>query len=468
MIKDKTLNTIKKYNMLRKEDLVLLGCSGGPDSLALLHILCGLRKELGITLHIAHLNHMIRKEEALRDEKFVMRIAHKLKVPVIVGREDVPRLARLSKMSTEEAARKARYDFLLMTASAIGASKIAVAHNLDDQVETTLMRFIRGAGVEGLAGIPPVRGIEGLLIIRPLIEVWRDEIERYLRRKKLRARTDSTNRDTKYLRNRIRLKLIPLLKKSYNTGVKNTLRKIGENMRDLKGFMEKDILRAYSESVKKEGMDVTLNLRRFLKCHIAVQKEVIRLCIKEAGGEMRKIRYDHWQDLDRLIREPKQKGRICLPSKLWASKESGKIIFHRPVRFPDEMSLLVGVELNIPGETKLPLLRVRIDARVSCKRPVRLRSKGRSAEYFDLERLKLPLIVRNRQEGDLIRPFGMRGTKKIQDLFVDQKIPRLKRDHIPIVSSGKEIVWVPGVKRGSGAAITDSTRKVLRLRAHKL
>ena len=436
--------------------------------MALLHILFALRRNFGITLHIAHLNHMIRKEEAVRDEKFVVRIANKLKLPVAVGREDVPRLARSNKMSTEEAARKARYDFLVMTANAIGASKIAVAHNLDDQVETTLMRVIRGAGVEGLAGIPPIRSIEGLLIIRPLIEVWRDEIEIHLRRKKLRARTDSTNRDTKYLRNRIRLKLIPLLKKSYNPGVKDTLRKIGENMRDLKGFMEKDIVRAYSESVQKKGMDILLNLRKFSKSHIAVQKEVIRLCIKEAGGHMRKIRYDHWQDLDRLIREPKQKGRICLPSKLWASKENGKIVFHKPILFPDGMSSLVGVELNIPGETKLPLLRVKIDARVSRKRPGRLRSKGRNVEYFDLERLRLPLIVRNRQEGDHIQPFGMCGTKKIQDLFVDQKIPRLKRDHIPIVSSGREIVWVPGVKRGGGAAITGSTRKVLRLWAHKL
>ena len=227
MIIEKVKNTIKRCRLIDKYDKIIVGVSGGPDSLALLYILNTLKKELKLKIHIAHLDHMLRKNSA-QDRKFVEGLARKLKLPVTTAQINVKALAK--KGSLEEIARNARLGFLFKVARDTRADKIALGHNLDDQAETVLMRILRGTGLYGLAGILPKREISGYQIIRPLIEVRRKEIETYLKQKKIRPRIDISNSQEIYFRNKIRHKLLPLLEKEYNKNAKEVLSNMAETV----------------------------------------------------------------------------------------------------------------------------------------------------------------------------------------------------------------------------------------------
>ena len=208
MIKDEFLETIKEYKLLKKGERVLVAVSGGADSISLLQLLDSCKEKLEITLHVAHLNHMIRKGDSQLDVRYVQCLAQNLGIPITVESINVPVFAKERKMSLELAAREIRYAFLERVADKVGAQKIAVGHTADDNVETFLMRLLRGAGLKGLCGIPVKRG----RIIRPLMKIWRREIEDYVGSLKLVPRRDYTNYESKYMRNRVRLKLIPQLK----------------------------------------------------------------------------------------------------------------------------------------------------------------------------------------------------------------------------------------------------------------
>ncbi|MCM8763039.1 MAG: tRNA lysidine(34) synthetase TilS, partial [Candidatus Omnitrophica bacterium] len=225
MFLQKIKQTIRKYNLIQENDTVLAAVSGGPDSVALLYSLHALRKILKFNLYVAHLDHGLR-EDSIKDREYVLDLAKKLKLPAVIGRLDIRELPE--EGSLEEIARKKRQEFLFRVAKRIKATKIAIGHNCDDQAETVLMRIIRGSGLYGLNAILPKRKIEGFVVIRPLIEIPRKEIERYLKKKRIIARIDKSNLEDLYFRNKIRNKLLPLLEKDFNPNIRGVLANLAQ------------------------------------------------------------------------------------------------------------------------------------------------------------------------------------------------------------------------------------------------
>lgn len=392
----KIKKTISTYNMLSKGDRVLVALSGGPDSVCLLYVL----RELGLKLYIAHLNHGLRGKESDTDQRFCEDLGRRLGIPVYTKKVKIKK--------NEETGRNARYKFLEETSRRIGATKIALGHNADDQAETVLMRLLRGAGTRGLSGIPPVRGI----IIRPLINVWREEILDYLKKKDIAYRIDSTNLGTDYFRNRIRHELIPYLSK-YNPNIKNILRNTGRNMAMLSDIRQELIIRA--------GKKLGVNLSS-----------------------------EHVDDILSMNKE------IFLPKGIVARKEYDKLVF-----FKKSPKKSFRVELPVPGKARIPKYNILISSML-CKKPKKITRKSFEV-MLDYDKISRPLIVRNRRPGDTFQPIGLRGKKKLKKIFIDEKIPERLRDTIPLVVSGKDICWIPGYRIGEKFKIDSNTVRVVRL-----
>jgi tRNA(Ile)-lysidine synthase len=316
----KVKNTIRRYNLINKNDKILIGVSGGPDSVALLYVLNSLSKELKISLHIAHLDHMLRKD-SYKDREFVEELAKKIRIPITCGQINVKELAK--KGSLEEIARNARLGFLFRIAKEINAHKIALGHNLADQAETVLMRILRGTGLYGLSGILPKREIAGFKIIRPLIEVRRREIESFLKRKKIKPCIDVSNLEEIYFRNKIRNNLLPLLEKEYNKNIKEVL----SNMAEAVGY-DYDYLQRQA-NFKMEGSREKIKLKKFLKLHPALQRLILRFAIAKVKGDTRRITFQHIKELEDLILNRPVTSVVDLPKGISVVKRKNTLSFFR-------------------------------------------------------------------------------------------------------------------------------------------
>lgn len=319
MILEKVNKIIKASNLFNKGDRVVVGVSGGPDSLALLYLLNGIKNNLGLKLYVAHLDHMLRKD-SFKDAEFVKTLAQKLALPVAIGRINVKRLAK--KGSIEEIARNARLRFLFSVAKKNKARKIALAHNLDDQAETVLMRILRGTGLYGLAGILPKRKICGFEIVRPLIEVNRQEIDAFLRREKISARIDPSNCEDIYFRNKIRNKLLPLLEKEYSGNIKELLANLGRSSGLDYDYLEKEA------KAKSKGMRKRLNTAKLLKMHPALRRMIIREAIKNVQGSIRRISFQHIKEIEDLLISRPEGAIVNLPKNTCVVKKKSYLNFY--------------------------------------------------------------------------------------------------------------------------------------------
>ena len=324
--------------MLTKGDRVLVGVSGGPDSAALLLVLHGLRKELRLKLYAASLNHMFRKDAA-EDVKFVKSLAGKLKMPFFAGKVNIPNLHKSQGGSKEDLARSVRYEFFLRAAKKFNANKIALGHTKDDQAETVLMRLIYGAGTTGLSGIPATRKLGTHLIVRPLIETTRADINLYLKEKKIKARIDATNFQDVYKRNKIRKQLISLLEKEYNPNIKEALARTADLLRDDRDLLEEVLLKDVFAKVIKAGPEperfgagrkntIRLNLKRFDRLHVALKKYVLRECIRRVNLRLTGIEYRHWRLLKDFIAKRKNKASWHLPYGCRVRIKRGSVLFY--------------------------------------------------------------------------------------------------------------------------------------------
>jgi len=338
MILEKVKNTIKKYKLIQKGERIVVGVSGGPDSVALLYLLNSLKKELKIRLYIAHLDHMLRSD-SYKDREFVESLSRKLKIPITTTQINIKELAK--RGSVEEIARNLRLGFFFKVAKDVKAKKIALGHNLDDQAETVLMRMLRGTGLYGLSGILPKRNIAGFEIIRPLIEVRRKEIEGFLKRKKIKPRIDVSNLEDIYFRNKIRNKLLPLLEKRYNRNIKEVL----ANMADSLGYDYDYLLRKARLTMKrmnpalhkigkirnpkKGGMKNKLNINKLLKLHPAILRLILRLAIARVKGDMRRLTFKHIREIEDLILNRPTNSIVDLPCGISVIKKKCLSIYPR-------------------------------------------------------------------------------------------------------------------------------------------
>lgn len=454
MIEDKFLETIKEYEMFAPGDTVLAAVSGGVDSTALLNLLVAHRDKLKLSLHVAHLNHMLRKGDAELDARFVQGLAQKFNLPVTVEAVDVAALAKQEKLGIEEAARLARYEFFERTARKIGAQRIAVAHTADDNVETFLMRLLRGAGLKGLCGIPPKRG----LIVRPLIKAWRREIEDYVGALKLVPRRDHTNYESKYLRNSVRLKLIPQLK-IYNLNIKEIILQTILLLTEDNLYLENKAAEAL-ESVQKTGEpgEVRLDLARLKKIEPALRGHLLRLAVARVKGDLNQLAYGHIRAvLEKLAAT--EKWELHLPGGFFAQGGREELVISRE-RQPQRETREFKYSLPVPGRVELKEIGRTFSSDFAEKLDT---AAGPNVAYIDHLALGREVVVRSKLPGDRFMPLGLKGTKKVQDFFVDEKVPAEERDSVPVVESGGRIIWLGGWRLDERAKVTERTKKIVRL-----
>lgn len=321
MLVKKVKDVIRKYRLIDKRDKIVIGVSGGPDSIALLYLLNNLKKELKIDLHVAHLDHRLRKD-SYQDTKFVKNLAGQLKLPVTVSCVDVKKIAQRGG-SQEEIARNVRLNFLFKVAKRIKADKIALGHNLDDQAETVLMRILRGTGLSGLIAILPKRKICGFTVIRPLIEIKRNEIETFLKKKGLKPRLDPSNQSDIYFRNKIRNRLLPLLEKEYNPKIKKILSNLAEIT-----SLDYDYLNQVTEKITRK-IKKRIILDKFLKLHPALQRLLLRYWIRRLKGNTRRITLQHTRELEDLIFFRPINSVVDLPQGVSVMKKKKSLVFIR-------------------------------------------------------------------------------------------------------------------------------------------
>ncbi len=442
--------------MLAAGDKVLVAVSGGVDSMVLLHVLAGLRESFGLRLlHAAHLDHGLRGSEAEREAAAVAAWGARLDVPVMVDRASA--LDR-SGGSIQRAARAARYAFLERVADAVGADRIAVGHTRDDAAETLLLNLVRGAGLRGLAGIPPVRG----RIIRPLLETSRQSVVAYAKAHGVPWVEDPSNRTPVYRRNRIRAELIPALAAAYNPRILEALARTASILRAEEAFLETLALEALERTARPgRAGEVALWGAELTGLHPAVRRRVLRAAVESLPGRP-VLSARHLSALQAWATAGPRPGRCDLLRGIAARWDGENLhLAAQTVPLPLEV---VPLPLGVPtraGPFGLTFLAEPVDRGGAVGPP----PAAPGEVWVDAGAASTALVVRGWHFGDRFRPLGMGGTKKLQDFFVDAKVPRAARGRIPLVVSGDRILWVVGHRIDDRAKVTAATRQVLRLTA---
>ncbi len=464
--KQQVLRFIREHQLVTDGARLVVAVSGGPDSVSLLHILSALRKELDIELHVAHLNHQLRGAESEADADYVTELAKRLGIPATVESRDVRVYQSSHRLSLEEAAREVRYAFLAEVAVTVGAARVAVGHTADDHVETILMHLLRGSGTRGLRGLLPVSrwpsSDTGLTIIRPLLEMTREETAAYCRRHHLHPRSDASNLSQEPLRNRVRHRLLPELRK-YNPQVIEALRRTARIAADDLDFIDSEAARRWGEVAHRDGDAVVIDKSTFLALPFALKRHLLRNSIDTLLGNLKDIEAGHIEDVMAALDKPA--GRtIGLPGGL-----SFTIEYDRYVLSPDSSSLcpfpILQSEsaLNIPGLTRVPDW----DIDAILLTPSEAMNPGEKADdftaFFDYGVTGDNLTVRRRRPGDRFQPLGMGQPKKLNQFMIDARIPRGWRQRIPVVVSPGQIVWVVGWRIDERVKVRPDTKIVLRL-----
>lgn len=453
---------------------VLVALSGGPDSVALTYLLREIesRGELHVA-GAAHLNHALR-DAAGEDEAFCRELAETLSLPFRAETADVRALAQTLRISLEDAGRKARYGFLHRAAGELGADVIATGHTRDDQAETFLLRLIRGAGPRGLAGIFPVSG----RVVRPLLEIRRDDLRAYLVSCQRSYREDESNLDLTVPRNRVRHGLLPYLQREFSPGIVEVLAREAELARQDEEYLARKAIETADSSVltSRTGAGlpaVELDRKALASLHPALASRVARHALALASDRF--IGFDHVERLLDFARDPDRTGELTLPGCRVVIRRGSIEVGGQP---PQPFANSFRFQLSIPGEVALVAQGWAVSAQPldeehsgsgSADKPVG-REQPRLSVSVQSGRLPLPLAVRSRRPGDWFRPLGLGGRRrKLQDFLVDRKIPRERRDLLPLVVDGEDrIVWVVGESLAEDFRVTDPSRGVILLKARRL
>lgn len=449
------IRAVERCRMFDTGDCVLAAVSGGPDSVAMLHALHTRSCELGISLHVAHFNHGLRGEESSIDEEFVRNLAQAFGLPVTVGRADVAAMRKELRVGEEEAARIARHRFLRETAASLRANRIAIAHTADDRAETVLLNILRGCGIEGLGAMRPVDGI----IVRPLIETRRSEIETYLAAHALHYRVDKTNLDIAYARNRVRHELIPYLEREFNADVKAALVRIAEIASAQSDLMEDLTQSCIHALTQRDGLDAAL----FADLPAALQLQTVRSEVARLKGNSTDVTFEQVRRIVDAVKDRKE-FTYTLPSGRIYASHKGRILrfYARPEAIGAKPFCY---ELRVPGETDVPEIRLRLRSSVAGKPTVRKLSA--SEALIDAQAVVGRLHVRSVRPGDRIVPLGMTGTKKLQDVFVDKKVPKRDRARAAIVADDEKVLWVVGIVSSENGKVCQSTKKAVHVIAER-
>lgn len=450
---EKVKDFIQRHKLISPKDTILLGVSGGPDSMALLFTLSLLKKELDFSIVVCYVDHKLRPES--KDEAvFVSQIAQKLGLPFVLKELDIDKTRRQG--SLEEVARVARYKALEEARIENNGNKIATAHHLDDQVETVLMRIIRGTSIKGLGGIPIRNGN----IIRPLMCVWREEILDFCKENDISYVIDSSNLSTTFTRNKIRLELLPKLTE-YNPRVKEAILRIAiqaEELDQFLSYLEKNLLDKY----KVSNQEFYVPIGDIDTLPSLLKRRIFMKILIDISPKPNEIREESYKMIEYLIESSTGK-RLDLPGGAIAYRDHNGIRILR-----EELEHLPIYELNVPGMTIIDKLNKKVYTEITeNSRYLKEKlSNNLYTFYLDFDKIELPIYLRGPKEGERFSPLGLRGkSKKLQDIMVDRKIPREYRGLYPvIVDSSGEIICIPEYTISEKVKITDGTRKILVLR----
>jgi tRNA(Ile)-lysidine synthase len=477
MIERQFFATLARHDMVHRGDRVLVAVSGGPDSTALLALFRRAARRLGVDLHVAHLDHGWRGRASARDAEFVRRLALRMGLPVTIGHADgrtAPDTTR-RQSSREAIGRALRMRFLMETATAVGAARVAVGHTLDDQAESLLMRLLRGSGTRGLAGTYPV--VDGLFI-RPLLGVRRAEIMDYLRSRRQAYRVDPTNRDTSLTRNRVRRRLIPLLEREFNPSVAEVLARSAGLLRDEEAWMNDLARAAFRDTATIEPGGVSLAAPMLAAMPRALLRRVLRLAVESARGHLLGFDFRHVDEMERLLARPGL-VTIDLPGGLRVGRRPGTLRLESVVaggraraarasaarRSPSGQDDTAAggcreAVCPIPGSVDLPGLGLALRARVVAPEDPGV-APGPDRACLDADLLPGPLLVRPRRPGDRFVPLGGPGTRKVKSFLIDRKVPVAERGRIPLVLENGRVAWIVGHRIDDRFKVTPGTRRIL-------
>ena len=424
--------------MLEPGEALLVGVSGGPDSVALLDALV----KSGWRPHVCHLNHQLRGADSDADAEFVRRLAGQYGLSSTIESCQVA--------SDEDSARRARHEFFMRVAERMGVHKLALAHTADDQVETFLLRLLRGAGVPGLVGIWPERQFGPLRVIRPLLKVRRVEVLEYLSAQGLKFREDSSNADTRFTRNRIRHELLPLLEREFNPAIRDVLLNTAEILRDEDFYLLHHVAQRFYVAVCQND---AVNVKALANCPVAIQRRALRFWLGGDSENGPSFGFDQIESVRHAALGDSPSAEIDLPDDLvvyreyeWLQKASRRELEAVRGRWP----------LSLSGETTIGELGVKFVI-------------GEEGERFDADALGQGVFVRTWENGDRFQPLGMSEAKKLQDFFVDEKVPRRRRGRVPLVCAADgRIGWVVGHRIAEPFKVTERTRRIVRVRAESI
>ena len=476
---DKVQQYVEKHHMIDKNDGIVVGVSGGADSICLLFILLELQKKLPFSIYVVHVNHKIR-EEAMDDAEYVKKICEEKQLPFFLIEEDVEELARKEHLSSEEAGRKVRYEAFEKVRKEYTANKIAVAHHKNDRAETVLFNLFRGSSIKGLSGIAPVRDA----IIRPLLCLERYEIEDYLKERKIAYCIDKTNAEDTYTRNRIRNRILPYVEENICENVIAHISDTAEMVDETEQFLQKITKKAYEENVTHQimGKDVDnsdekeaslwIHKAGFLKLESIIQKYVIMKCMHEIAGSRKDITSQHVQSVLELFHKEVNK-KVNLPYHMVAISEYSNIKLAKHILQQNEKKNRYSNQ-NLE-EQKISLEEIKKDGIKTIEIPetgkVELRilpykkSEGipekAYTKWFDCDKIGKSLLVRHRRTGDYFSIDKENHTKTIKEYMIHEKIPQAERNKIYLLAVENHVVWLIGYRISQYYKVNQNTKEIL-------
>ncbi|WP_034785083.1 tRNA lysidine(34) synthetase TilS [Eubacterium xylanophilum] len=455
MFIDKVREYAEKNKLLVKGDRIILGVSGGRDSVCLLDVLVKLKDEYELSLCVVHVNHGIRGEEADRDQRFVENMAKKYGIEYHCEVVDVTEMAKNLKMSEEEAGRHARYDAMRSICIEKGYRKIAVAHHMGDVAETVLFHLFRGSGPRGLSGIAPKREF----LIRPILFASREEILDYIQENNLEYIDDSTNFEKKYSRNKLRLDVIPFIEENININAVEHIARAAEKIKRQNMYVEKQAKKRYMKIVRMDGGEYYFDCKDFLKCDEYICYEIIRLTLENMTDSLKDITEVHYKMIADLVEMDTGK-MVCLPGGIFVEKRYDKVWF----RDSNRLSRSVDIEVDVPFEKVIDIRGDRMRVVMDVIKREDLQQEIPEKDYtkwFDYDRIKNKMRFRNPNEGDYFIMDSEGNRKKLSRYFIDEKIPKSVREKEVVLADDNHVIWaIPG-RISYDYKVTESTTNVL-------
>jgi tRNA(Ile)-lysidine synthase len=465
-IEAKTAIFLEQNNLLPDGVKVLLAVSGGADSVALLKILVGLKLsgKINNDFHIAHINHLLRAEESLEDEKFVKTLAKQHNLPVTIEHVDVRKYAQQNKLSIETAARFLRLEKLAAIAGKHNCSCIAAAHQKNDNAETVIHRLLRGTGFKGLAGIRPKMILNGITFIRPLLCLGRREIEDYLISQNVKWQRDRTNLDCRFTRNRIRHRILPLLQKQATGDIIELLFVLSRHCLAFSQAIERQAKKALQECVvNRSGHSVSVDTDKFNDYPSLLKVEIIQNAMQQCGIGLQKMATEHYERVIKFLTKSQSGKTLQLPNKTIIKKQQKSFCLGYSETYTEKLEPVL---LKIPRSVCFSgrIIETEILPADKCNIESIKQKKDNFVEWFDFEQIKPPVVARCRQKGDRFKPFGLGTSKKIGKFITSSKLDLDQRKKVFLICDSEKILWLVPIRRSSEAVITSKSRTLLQIK----